>query len=87
MALLIRPGTPSSGPLFLIDGLPGGGKETLVLSSGDTSGIITTILGNTATFTKGAGREKRVHHSKRLPLPITGERFFFDLGICQIMVN
>jgi hypothetical protein len=83
VALLIRPGTPSSGPLFLIDGLPGGGKETLVLSSGD----ITTILGNTATFTKGAGREKRVHHSKRLPLPITGERFFFGLNICLIMVN
>ena len=27
--------------------------------------------------TKGAGRERRVHHSKSLPLLLTGERFFF----------
>jgi hypothetical protein len=43
------------------------------------SGIITTILGKTATNSKGAGRDKRVHHSKSLPLPITGERLFFSL--------
>jgi hypothetical protein len=43
------------------------------------SGIITTILGKTATTTKGAGREKWVHHSKSLPLPIIGERLFFRL--------
>jgi hypothetical protein len=41
------------------------------------SGIITTILGKTATFTEVAGREKRVHHSKSTPLLLTGERFFF----------
>jgi hypothetical protein len=44
------------------------------------SGIITTILGKTATLTKGAGRERRVHHSKSLPLLFTEERFFFALG-------
>ena len=43
------------------------------------SGIITTILGKTATNTKGAGRERRVHHSKSLPLPFNGERLFFRL--------
>jgi hypothetical protein len=41
------------------------------------SGIITTNLGKTATLTKVAGRERRVHHSKSLPLLLTGERFFF----------
>lgn len=41
------------------------------------SGIITTTLGKTATFTKGAGRERRVHHSKSLPLLSIGERLFF----------
>jgi hypothetical protein len=41
------------------------------------SGIITTNLGKTATFVKVAGRERRVHHSKSLPLPLTGERLFF----------
>jgi hypothetical protein len=41
------------------------------------SGIITTNLGKTATFTEVAGRERRVHHSKSLPLLHTGERFFF----------
>ncbi len=41
------------------------------------SGIITTILGKTATNSKDAGRERRVHHSKSLPLPFTGERLFF----------
>lgn len=40
------------------------------------SGIITTNLGKTATFARGAGRERRVHHSKSLPLLLTGERFF-----------
>lgn len=40
------------------------------------SGIITTNLGKTATFTEVAGRERRVHHSKNLPLLLTGERFF-----------
>jgi hypothetical protein len=43
------------------------------------SGIITTTLGKTATFTMGAGRERRVHHSKSLPLLSIGERLFFDL--------
>jgi hypothetical protein len=33
------------------------------------SGIITTNLGKTATLTEIAGRERRVHHSKSLPLP------------------
>lgn len=42
------------------------------------SGIITTNLGRTATFSKVAGREIRVHHSKSLPLPFTGERFFLS---------
>jgi hypothetical protein len=41
------------------------------------SGIITTNLGKTATLIKGAGRERRVHHSKSLPLLRNGERFFF----------
>ena len=41
------------------------------------SGIITTILGKTATNTKDAGRERRVHHSKSLPLPFIGEGLFF----------
>ncbi|MBT8059040.1 MAG: hypothetical protein KJO33_05555, partial [Gammaproteobacteria bacterium] len=43
------------------------------------SGIITTNLGKTATFSKVAGRERRVHHSKSLPLLLIGERFFFAL--------
>lgn len=41
------------------------------------SGIITTILGKTATNSKVAGRDKRVHHSKSLPLPFIGEGLFF----------
>jgi hypothetical protein len=41
------------------------------------SGIIATNLGKTATITEVAGRERRVHHSKSLPLLLTGERFFF----------
>jgi hypothetical protein len=41
------------------------------------SGIIATILGITATLTEVAGRERRVHHSKSLPLLRNGERFFF----------
>ena len=41
------------------------------------SGIIATNLGKPATFSKVAGRERRVHHSKSLPLLLTGERFFF----------
>lgn len=41
------------------------------------SGIITTILGKTATNSKVAGRERRVHHSKSLPLPFIGEGLFF----------
>jgi hypothetical protein len=40
------------------------------------SGIITTNLGKTATFNKVAGRERRVHHSKSLPLPSLGRGFF-----------
>jgi hypothetical protein len=40
------------------------------------SGIITTNLCKTATFTEVAGRERRVHHSKSLPLLLTEERFF-----------
>ena len=47
------------------------------------SGIITTILGKTATNTKGAGREIRVRHSKSLPLPLKGERLFFSLKYHQ----
>jgi hypothetical protein len=43
------------------------------------SGIITTNLGKTATFFKVAGREIRIHHSKSLPLLLTGERLFFCL--------
>ena len=45
------------------------------------SGIITTILGKTATNSKDTGRDIRVHHSKSLPLPFIGERFFFSLEI------
>jgi hypothetical protein len=45
----------------------------------DFSGIIATILGKTATLIKVAGRERRVHHSKSLPLLRNGERFFFGL--------
>lgn len=45
------------------------------------SGIITTILGKTATNSKVAGREKRVHHSKSLPLPFIGEGLFFACPI------
>jgi hypothetical protein len=41
------------------------------------SGIIATNLGKTATFNKVAGRERRVHHSKSLPLPFIGEGLFF----------
>jgi hypothetical protein len=52
-------------------------KVTRELSFTNLSGIITTILGKTATSTKGAGRERRVHHSKSLPLPNQGERLFF----------
>jgi hypothetical protein len=40
------------------------------------SGIIATILGKTATLIKVAGRERRVHHSKSLPLLSNEERFF-----------
>ena len=47
------------------------------------SGIITTILGKTATNTKDAGRDTRVHHSKSLPLPLNGERLFFSLKYHQ----
>jgi len=47
------------------------------------SGIITTNLGKTATFAEGAGRERRVHHSKSLPLSLTGERLFF---VCRFLV-
>ena len=43
------------------------------------SGIITTILGKTATFIEVAGRERRIHHSKSLPLLLTEERFFLPL--------
>jgi hypothetical protein len=48
------------------------------------SGIITTTLGKTATFTRSAGRERRVHHSKSLPLLDIGERLFFalDPAVC-----
>jgi hypothetical protein len=42
------------------------------------SGIITTNLGKTATFIEVAGRERRIHHSKSLPLLLTGERFFLS---------
>jgi hypothetical protein len=41
------------------------------------SGIITTNLGKTATFNEVAGRERRIHHSKSLPLSLIGERLFF----------
>jgi hypothetical protein len=43
------------------------------------SGIIATSLGSCATSAKDAGRERRVHHSKSLPLLFIGERFFFGL--------
>jgi hypothetical protein len=48
------------------------------------SGIIATILGKSATLIKVAGRERRVHHSKSLPLLRNGERFFFDLRKSQM---
>jgi hypothetical protein len=50
------------------------------------SGILTTILGKTATNTKGAGRERRVHHSKSLPLLLTGERLFFGVGFLIVRI-
>ena len=59
------------------------------------SGIITTNLGETVTIIEVAGRERRIHHSKSLPLLLTGERFFFvtssfykrcyRLALCWIM--
>jgi len=51
------------------------------------SGIITTNLGKTATFAKGAGRERRVHHSKSLPLSLTGERLFFVRNFSGILIS
>ena len=45
------------------------------------SGIITTILGKSATIARDTGREIRVHHSKSLPLLIIGERLFFNPGL------
>jgi hypothetical protein len=48
------------------------------------SGIIATILGKSATLIKVAGRERRVHHSKSLPLLRNGERFFFNLRKSQM---
>jgi hypothetical protein len=51
------------------------------------SGIITTNLGKTATFVKGAGRERRVHHSKSLPLLLTGERLFFVCNPFALIVH
>jgi hypothetical protein len=48
-----------------------------VLAFNIISGIITTNLVKTATFNEVTGRERRVHHSKSLPLLFTGERFFF----------
>ena len=48
-----------------------------MLAFSGISGIITTNLVKTATFYRVTGRERRVHHSKSLPLLLTGERFFF----------
>jgi hypothetical protein len=48
-----------------------------VLAFSSISGIITTNLVKTATFNRVTGRERRVHHSKSLPLLLTGEGFFF----------
>ena len=48
-----------------------------MLAFSSISGIITTNLVKTATFYRVTGRERRVHHSKSLPLLLTGERFFF----------
>jgi hypothetical protein len=50
------------------------------------SGIIATILGKTATLIKVAGRERRVHHSKSLPLLRNGERFFFGPSFTHFSV-
>jgi hypothetical protein len=71
-----------NGDMGRADRFPGriGFFPTNELASVTISGSITTILGKTATFTRGAGREKRVHHSKSLPLLFTGERLFFRLG-------
>jgi len=41
------------------------------------SGIITTILDKPTQFARIAGRDKRIHHSKSLPLPIIREGHFF----------
>jgi hypothetical protein len=49
------------------------------------SGIITTILGKHTAFIGIAGRERRIHHSKSLPLPLTGERFFFASEITLLV--
>jgi hypothetical protein len=54
-------------------------KATFWLARRGISGIITTILGKTATFTEGAGRERRVHHSKKPASPLCWGEVFFSL--------
>jgi hypothetical protein len=44
---------------------------------GVISGIITTNLGNTATYTKVVGREKTDTSLQSMPLSKTGEGHFF----------
>jgi hypothetical protein len=43
------------------------------------SGIITTNLGKTATYTKVAGREKTDTSLQNMPFSLTGEGHFFRL--------
>jgi hypothetical protein len=42
-------------------------------------GIITTILTRPTQSARIAGRDRRIHHSKSLPLPLTGKGHFFCL--------
>jgi len=46
------------------------------LAFGKLSGIIATNLGKSATIVEVAGRKRRIHHSKSLPLPDSGRGFF-----------
>lgn len=50
------------------------------------SGIITTNLGKTATITEVAGRERRVHHSKKSASPLNrGEVFFSSFPLISFV--
>jgi len=60
---------------------PGTGREDAIVAEQLHLSKLVVLLQPTSVklqrFTEGAGRERRVHHSKSLPLLLTGERFFF----------